>query len=193
MLIIENTSGDKLDILRYAIENKYSVVFWYRGVKVGDPNEKGYTRQNFRRVEPVALGKSAKTGKDMLRAFQYAGVTNTKNGVYKTFLVDEIKDGSIQVVYDSTGQQLRTFDTNRQTYTDKNGNRAEFRRNGDDLKMASGRAEKYVNVNKPAGPTDPKYADMNYKEPEIKNKPEEEKEELQESSGFLNWIYNIYG
>jgi hypothetical protein len=193
MLIIENTSGDKLDILRYAIENKYSVVFWYRGVKVGDPNEKGYTRQNFRRVEPVALGKSAKTGKDMLRAFQYAGVTNTKNGVYKTFLVDEIKDGSIQVVYDSTGQQLRTFDTNRQTYTDKNGNRAEFNRNGDDLKMASGRSEKYVNVNKPAGPTDPKYADMNYKEPEIKNKPEEEKEELQESSGFLNWIYNIYG
>jgi hypothetical protein len=211
MLIIENTSGNKLDILKYAIENKYSIVFWYRGVKLGDPNEKGYTRQNYRRVEPVALGKSDKTGKDMLRAFQYNGATNTKNQVYKTFIVDEIKDGSIQMVYDSTGKQLRTFDTNNQRYTDKNGNTAEFRSNGDDLKMASGRSEKYVDTSKPAGPTDPKYANMNYKEPEIKNKPEQkpvepqaqgqnvpenpdDKEVVNEhSSGFLKWIYNIYG
>ena len=212
MLIIEDASGDKLAILRYAIENKYAITFWYRGSKVGDPGEKRYTRQNYRRVEPVALGKSAKTGKDMLRAFQFAGVTNTKNGVYKTFLVDEIKDGSIQILYDATGKQLRTFDTNKQTYTDAYGNRAEFKRNGDDLKMANGRSEKFVDTSKPAGNTNPNYADMNYKEPEIKNKPEEKpvnpqgqsqgqnvlgnepEEKLTENkSGFLNWIYKIYG
>ena len=185
MLIIENAGDDKLAILRYAIENKYTVSFWYRGVKLSDPKEKRYTKQNWRFVEPVALGKSKATGKWMLRAFQTSGSTNTKNGRYKTFLVDEIKDGSVSITYDG-GTEIGTF-------TPASG----YRSDGGDKKMDNDRAINYTDTTKQPGSKDPKFMDMNYKEP-INNKPEEvdseEKTEITESysSGFLNWIYKIY-
>lgn len=187
MLIIENAGDDKLAILRYAIENKYEISFWYRGVKVSDPNEKKYTRQNWRFAQPVALGKSKATGKWMLRAYQTKGTTNTKNGRYKTFLVDEIKDGSLEIIYDQTGREIGTF-------TPASG----YRTDGGDKKMDGEKAINYTDSSKQPGPKDPKFMNMNYKEP-INNKPEETDSEealnVNESysSGFLNWIYKLHG
>ena len=185
MLIIENAGDDKLNMLRYAIENKYEIVFWYRGVKVSDPNEKKYTRQNWRFAQPVALGKSKATGKWMLRAFQTKGSTNTKNSRYKTFLVDEIKDGSIEIIYDQTGREIGTF-----------APASGYRSDGGDKKMDGEKAVSFINTSKPAGPTDPNFKDPNYNAPAIENKPEDvENTEINEnhSSGFLKWIYNTYG
>ena len=185
MLIIENAGDDKLNMLRYAIENKYEIVFWYRGVKVSDPNEKKYTKQNYRRVQPVALGKSKATGKWMLRAYQTAGVTNTTNQKWKTYLVDEIKDGTVDILFDSSGKQLKTFNP-----------QSGYRTDGSDKKMDGEKAVSFVNTSKPAGPTDPNFKDPNYNAPAIENKPEDvENTEINEnhSSGFLKWIYNTYG
>ena len=181
MLIIENIGDDKLDVIRYAIENKYEVSFWYRGVKVSDPDNKKYTKQNYRRVQPVALGKSKGTGKWMLRAYQTTGVTNTENQKWKTFIVDEIKDNTIKVMYDNTGKDLKTFEP-----------KSDYKTDGSDKKMANDKSINYLDVNKPAGPKDP-----NYKEPEMVNKNEEgENVDLtineSYSSGFIKWIYSIY-
>jgi hypothetical protein len=182
MTIIENAGDDKLEMLRYAIKNKYAITFWYKGVKVSDPNNKKYTKQNFRRVEPFALGKSAATDKWMLRAYQFQGVTNTKNDAWKTFLVDEIKDGSVQIVYDNTGTQLKTIDSPR----------SDYRTDGSDKKMVVGSIKDFLKTSEPAGNKDPKYANIKYKgdKPEIENKPEEEIQ-LTESSGFLKWVLKL--
>lgn len=186
MLIIENAGDDKLNMLKYAIENKYEIVFWYRGVKVSDPNQKKYTRQNYRRVQPVALGKSKATGKWMLRAYQTTGVTNTANQKWKTFLVDEIKDGTVEILFDSNGKDLKTFDP-----------KSDYRRDGSDKKMDGNKAITFLDTGKPAGPKDANFKDPNYKAPSVENKPEDEEQntEISEthSSGFLKWIYNIYG
>jgi hypothetical protein len=182
MLIIENEGDDKLSKIKDAIENKYEITFWYRGIKVSDPAEKRYTKQNYRRVQPVALGKSKGTGKWMLRGYQTTGVTNTKNQKWKTFIVDEIKDGSIEVLYDSTGREYKTF-------VPKN----DYKTDGSDKKMDNDKAIYYTDVNKEAGTTTP-----NDKEPKIDNETEDN-ENLETtinesySSGFLKWIYNTYG
>ncbi len=187
MLIIENAGDDKLSILRHAIENKYEISFWYRGVKVSDPKEKKYTKQNWRYAQPVALGKSKATGKWMLRAYQTVGVTNSRNGRYKTFLVDEIKDGSIEILYDRTGREISTF-------TPASG----YRTDGGDKKMDGERAINYTDSSKEPGSKDPKFRDVNYKEPK-NNKPEDvesaENVNIDEnhSSGFLKWIYKLNG
>ena len=187
MFIIENAGDDKLSILRYAIENTYEISFWYRGVKVSDPKEKKYTRQNWRFAQPVALGKSKATGKWMLRAYQTVGATNTKNGRYKTFLVDEIKDGSVEIIYDKTGREIGTF-------TPPSG----YKTDGSDKKMANDKAINYTDISKEPGPKDPNFRDINYKEP-VNNKPEDAESEKNinidenHSSGFLKWIYKLNG
>ena len=99
-------SKSKADLLKYAIENKYEIVFWYRGKKVSDPRNKKYFRQNWRFAQPVALGYSKATGSLMLRAWQKKGVTNTVRPAWKTFLIDEMKnilvyDGADGVYYKS--------------------------------------------------------------------------------------------
>jgi hypothetical protein len=167
MLIIENNGNDKIEMLKYAIENKYSITFWYRGVQVTDPNNKQYTKQNYRRVEPVYLGKSKKSGKWMLRAYQYSGTTNSKNDIWKTFLVDEIKDGSIQVIYDGSGEKLKTFDPTTRTYSDG--------RSGNPIPAAfKGATDSYINpgtyadVNKSPGSNDPKFAEPSFSKQVIK-------------------------
>lgn len=96
MLILEKSGGnspeEKLSLLQYAIENKYEISFWYRGVKVSDPNNKKYTKQNWRFGQPAALGKSKGAGhRWMLRVWQTSGITNTEKPAWKTFLVDEMK------------------------------------------------------------------------------------------------------
>ena len=35
-------SKSKAELLKYAIENKYEIVFWYKGKKVSDPRNKKY-------------------------------------------------------------------------------------------------------------------------------------------------------
>lgn len=173
MLIIENSGDDKLDSIRKAIENKYVISFWYRGIKVSDPNIRKYTKQNYRRVQPVALGKSKGTGKWMLRAYQISGTTNTKNQKWKTFIVDEIKDGSINIVFDSTGKNYQTFEP-----------KSDYKTDGSDKKMDGDRSIHYLDVNADAGPTNPNPY----------NKDSEEELSINEthSSGFLKWIYEIY-
>ena len=150
MLIIENDT-DKLDLLRYAIENKYAISFWYVGKDYKEKKKEGQNpKQNWRRVEPFALGKTKKGGW-LLRAYQYGGVTNSKSRVYKTFSVDEIKDGSVSIMYDKTGKKLQTFEP--KTYIDSRGEMASFRSDGSDKSMSGG-VDKYYNINTPAGSTD---------------------------------------
>lgn len=109
-MIILNENQDqksKLNLLQYAIENKYEIVFWYRGKKVSDPRNKKYFRQNWRFAQPVALGYSKASGGLMLRAWQKKGVTNTVRPAWKTFLVDEMKN---IVVHDGeNGKYYRPF------------------------------------------------------------------------------------
>lgn len=179
MFIIENNGNDKLDAIRNAIENKYEISFWYRGVKVSDPNVKNYTKQNYRRIQPVALGKSKGTGKWMLRGYQTSGATNTENNKWKTFIVDEIKDNSVQIMYDSTGKEYKTFEP-----------KSDYKTDGSDKKMDNNKSIHYLDVNKPAGPKNP-----NYKESELDNNKEEtDTVDVNESysSGFLKWVYNTY-
>jgi hypothetical protein len=97
----------KADLLKYAIENKYEIVFWYRGKKVSDPSNKKYFRQNWRFAQPVALGYSKASGGLMLRAWQKKGVTNTVLPAWKTFLIDEMK--SITVYDGANGKYYKTF------------------------------------------------------------------------------------
>jgi hypothetical protein len=99
--------------------------------------------------------------------------------------VDEIKDGTVEILFDSTGKELKTFDP-----------QSGYRTDGSDKKMDGEKAVSFVNVSKPAGPKDPNFKDPNYKAPTPENKPEDEESvEINEthSSGFLKWIYKIYG
>lgn len=118
-MIILNENQDsrtKADLLKYAIENKYEIVFWYRGKKVSDPKNKKYFRQNWRFAQPVALGYSKASGNLMLRAWQKKGVTNTVLPAWKTFLIDEMKN--ITVYDGANGKYYKTF--NRPEGTDYN-------------------------------------------------------------------------
>lgn len=149
MLIFEN-STDKLDLLKDAINNKTAISFWYVGKDFKEKKKHGQNpKQNWRRVEPFALGKSKK-GEWILRAYQYGGATNSENKVYKTFSVDEIKDGTIKSMFDKTGENLQTFEP--KTYIDNRGVNASFRSNGSDKSMGGG-VDTYYNVNKQIKPT----------------------------------------
>lgn len=205
MLILEATQNedDKLNLLRYAIENKYEISFWYRGVKVADPNERMYTKQNWRWGQPVALGSSAATGRLMLRCWQKQGVTNTKKPAWKTFLVDEMK--SITVLDGEGGKYYRPF--NR---PDGNG----YNDNGD-MKMdkiitkINLQAKPGVNKNAPQAPAptqspeppqaqapvtpqqpNPVASNNNKQVPEPQE-PTDDENSLQESSGFFKWLINL--
>lgn len=94
-VIFEARGTDKAALIKYAIENKYEMSFWYRGVKVMNPAYPEYKKQNWRFAQPVALGKGAASGKLMLRAWQKGGVTNTVKPAWKTFLVDEMKNVTV--------------------------------------------------------------------------------------------------
>jgi hypothetical protein len=134
MLILEQET-DKLKVLTYAIEHKLAVSFWYVGSDFKEKQAKGKNpKQNWRRVYPVAIGTSKKSGKTILRAYQYQGVTNSfkrsdppvpKLNVYKTFLLDEIKDGSVRIMYDRSGENLQGFTP--PTYVDDYGKTAKFK------------------------------------------------------------------
>lgn len=144
MLIFEQ-SGDKLELLKYAIDNQYAVSFWYVGKDFKEKKERGEKpKQNWRQVEPFALGKTKK-GEWILRGYQYGGVTNSKNKVYKTFSVDEIKDGSLRFMYDKSGVKLQTFKP--ESYIDDRGVAANFRSDGSDKSMKGG-VDKYYDVKK---------------------------------------------
>ena len=163
MLIFEN-STNKLDILSNAISNKYAISFWYVGKDYKERKKNGKNpKQNWRRVEPFALGKT-KNGDWILRAYQYGGVTNTKNKVYKTYSVDEIKDGSISLMYDKTGENLQTFSP--KSYIDNRGVTAAFRTSGSDKGMKGG-VDTFYNVRKPGGSTNPNPTP----EPEVGTEP----------------------
>lgn len=205
MIILEATQdeNDKINLLKYAIDNKYEISFWYRGVKVTDPNERMYTKQNWRWGQPVALGNSAATDRLMLRCWQKQGATNTKKPAWKTFLVDEMK--SITVLDGEGGKYYRPF--NRPDGSDYNDH--------GDMKMS--RIITKINllnkpgVNKnippdpnpqepkepvqkpivpqPQKPVVPNNNQIQPQEPQVNNEPGQE--ELQESSGFLKWLINI--
>jgi hypothetical protein len=145
-LILETKGGDNLALLKYAIENKYEVLLWYHGVKLRDPKETGYTKQNWRYVQPVALGYSPKVvegqRKLMLRAWQTRGVSNTVAPGWKTFLVDEIKPGSMVVFDGKDGVYYRPFDIpDGPDYNDQH-----------DLKMAGGKPFLKIDPSQPPGP-----------------------------------------
>jgi hypothetical protein len=63
--------------------------------------------------------------------------------------------------------------------------------------MDGDRAVTFLDTSKPAGSKDPNFKDPNYKAPDVENKPEDEEQNVEvnevHSSGFLKWIYNIYG
>lgn len=115
MLILEQNTDDKLELIRDAIQNKYAIGFWYKGKDYDKRKRMGEkVKNNIRFAEPVALGRSkGPEGGWMLRAWQYGGTTNMskpKTGgkpAWKTFLVDEMK--SI-VVYDGESGGYRAFD-----------------------------------------------------------------------------------
>ena len=138
MLILEDNTQDKLNLLKNAIENKYEISFWYVGEKLKNPGNKKYTRQNWRFAQPSALGKSAKEGfgdRWMLRAWQTGGVTNTTKPAWKTFLVDEM---SGITVMDGKMGGYKTFNNPASGYN-SNG----------DKKMKGGKPDITLNTNQP--------------------------------------------
>lgn len=146
MLILETQGSDKMALLKQAIDNKYEISFWYRGVKVSDPNNKKYTKQNWRFAQPVAVGYSPKDispGQKpqlMLRAWQKGGITNTVKPAWKTFLVDEMKN--ITVFDGKDGVYYRPFDLpDGNDYNDLH-----------DLKMLNGRPIIKIDPSTPPGP-----------------------------------------
>jgi len=153
MLIIENLGGiDKEEAIRNAIENGYTITFYYMGKDYEERKKRGEKpKANYRRVEPFALGKT-KEGNSILRGFQYAGATNSKNGVYKTFRLDQIK-GNVINVYDSQGKTIRSFEP--RTYKEKRVYKdgsvryvdASYREDGTDKKMKGG-VNKYFDVDR---------------------------------------------
>lgn len=199
MIILEATQddNDKIGLLKYAIDNKYEISFWYRGVKVTDPNERMYTKQNWRWGQPVALGNSAATDRLMLRCWQKQGVTNTKKPAWKTFLVDEMK--SITVLDGEGGKYYRPF--NKPDGSDYNDH--------GDMKMSRiitkinllsqpgvnkntpQQPEKEIEpiVQQPEKPVVPNNKQIQPQEPQVNYQPDDK--QIQESSGFLKWLINL--
>ena len=144
MLIIENMgSTDKEKVLNDAIDNGYTVTFFYMGKDYEERKRRGESPiANYRRVEPFAIGK-AKDGAPLLRGFQYKGATNTKNGVYKTYRLDQIK-GDIKYVFNSDGKTIRSFEP--RSYIEKRVGKdgstrniqASYREDGTDKTMKGG-------------------------------------------------------
>lgn len=91
LLIFESqTEKEKIALLRQAINDKVEISFWYKGRKFKDPNEKKYTKQGWRYVQPTDLGLYKGTKNLVLRAWQVSGTTNTQRPEWKTFLVSEM-------------------------------------------------------------------------------------------------------
>jgi hypothetical protein len=167
VLILEQNQSEKLTLLRFAIENKYEISFWYKGVKFRDPKNKKYLRQNWRFAQPTGLGLSNASGQWMLRAYQTGGATNSKTQEWKTFLVDEMD--SITVMSGNVkqgGGGYKAFDRPEAKY-----------KQGRDAKMKDGIPQIYARTDTPKGP------DL--------GKPQEPELELRESSGFLNWVIQL--
>jgi hypothetical protein len=176
MLILEQSEGDKLALLKKAIEDKVEISFWYKGVLFRDPKVKNYTKQNWRFVQPTDLGKSKATDKWMLRAYQVGGTSNTTQRAWKTFLVDEISSITLM---DGDGAGYTPFDK-------PDGINDPYFNTTGDKKMKNDRPEIKIDLNKK--PID----NQNKKEqPPIENP---EAEQLTENKGFLNWVLNLeYG
>jgi hypothetical protein len=144
MLIIENMgSSDKESVIKDAIENGYTITFFYMGKDYEEKKKRGENPiANYRRVEPFAIGKT-KNGNPVFRGFQYAGATNSKNGVYKMFRIDQIR-GDVKFVYDSKGQAIRSYEPRK--YKEKREYKdgsvryvdASYRDNGTDKHMKGG-------------------------------------------------------
>jgi len=173
MLIFEQTQEDKVEKIKNAIDNKYSISFWYRGDDYVKRKKSGKKANfNVRFVEPVAIGTSKASGKIMLRAWQYAGTTNLskpKTGgkpAWKTFLVDEM---SSIIVFDGLEGGYRGFDEPGGFNFNPNG----------DKKMD--KVDNIIKLNTPKG------VDKS-KKPE--NPLETDQENVNESSGFLKWVLN---
>ena len=164
--------SDKLELLRYAIENKVEVVFWYKGVAFRDPKNKKYTKQNWRYGQVTDLGKSPKTSKWMVRFWQNRGISNTKSPAWKTMLVDEMSN---IIVFDGEGgKYYRPFD---------NPSGFNFNRNGD-KKMLNGKPDLKVDLSKKPIPN----------QTQQPQDSEEEQTPIQENKSFFKWILNIsYG
>lgn len=181
MLILEQSQDDKIKILKDAIENKYSISFWYRGDDYVNRKKSGKKANfNVRFAEPIAIGTSKASGKILLRAWQYGGTTNLskpKTGgkpAWKTFLVDEM---SYIVIFDGVDGGYRAFD--------KPGG-PNFNPSGD-KKMSN--VDKIINLNTPKG------VDRSQKQeqpPEVDTDVDigADAEKIRESSGFLKWLLN---
>jgi hypothetical protein len=140
MLLTEVTESEKLGLLKYAIENKYVITIYYNGVSLRDINNKSYTRKGWRMIEPVSLGKSKGSLKNMLRAWQLNGTSNGDTPAWKTFLVDEI--AGINVLDGSNGTDYKTF---------MRPSGANFQ-TGHDFKMKGDRPDIIIDLNKEPGP-----------------------------------------
>jgi len=128
MFIFENAGSDKINAIKEAIENGFTIVFFYEGKDYRERKARGENPvRNYRRVEPFAIGKT-KAGDWVFRGYQYVGATNTKNKVYKLFRVDEIK-GDIKFVYDKDGKTLRSYEPRE--YIDDRGKQAKYNELGD--------------------------------------------------------------
>lgn len=166
MLIFEQEIDQKLELLRYAIDNHYAISFWYRGEDFMQKKNSGLpAKNNVRFGEPVALGRSnGAKGGWMLRLWQTGGVTNRSKPetgsipAWKTLLVDEMNSITI---FDGEQGGYKSYPANSSGFN--------FNRSGD-RKMRS--VEKIMDPDKPAG------ADLS------------KKDKLNESSGFLIWLLN---
>jgi len=128
MRIFENAGSDKLQAIKDAIENGYTIVFYYEGKDYRERKARGENPvRSYRRVEPFAIGKT-KAGDWVFRGYQYVGATNTKNQVYKLFRVDEIR-GDVKFVYDKDGKTLRSYEPRQ--YIDDRGKNADYNEFGD--------------------------------------------------------------
>jgi hypothetical protein len=79
-LILEFASRTEVE---RSIANHDRIRIYYEGDETETPGE--------RFIEPYVLGIS-KAGNPILRAYQYAGVTDTEQPGWKTFLLDKIRD-----------------------------------------------------------------------------------------------------
>jgi hypothetical protein len=192
MLIIEQNENEKLSLLRQAIENKVEISFWYRGIKVSDPKNKKYTKQNWRFAQPTDLGKSKGDGNRwMLRAYQKSGASNTNNRAWKTFLVDEMNNITL------LGGDDKAAILSKYGYFDKPDGSG-FNLSGD-KKMVNDKPEIKIDINKKRPENKPEEKPVEPQlqgQPQGQNVPETPNDEepiTEHSSGFLKWIYNIYG
>jgi hypothetical protein len=181
MLIVEEQGTDKVELIKKAIDGKYILAFWYKGVGFRDPNEKGYVKQGWRYVKPVALGKSPKTDKLMMRAEQYMGTSNTNKEAWKTFLVDEMSNVSVWNGKDSAYQ---TFD--------KPG-LSDYNPSGDEKFKGKVGIVPNADFSKPVGQNMGQQNNKPEEKPEeeLELEPELETEPIKESSGFLKWVLTL--